>query len=117
LFETQHSVKWNPLLPSGTFEIRLCRKVFHVPETEVGHWDYLGWDMQHVLQCSLVENTYPADANPFGASREPGILDGADCGIHGSFRHGVATESMSAFTFRIADDAEVLGRFKNAFEF
>ena len=72
--------------------------------------------MQHVLQCLLVENADPSDTNPFGASCKPEILNGADRGIEGSFWHGVAAESMSAFTFWIVDDAEVLRRFQNPFE-
>jgi hypothetical protein len=116
LFESQHLVKLNAVLPSGKFEIRLCREVVHVPETEVGYGDYVGWDVQHLVKRFLVENTDPADTNAFRASRKPEILDGADRGIKCGFRHRVTTESMSAFTFWIADDAEVLGRLQNALE-
>src|SRR5579863_6679198 len=117
LFEPQHLVKRDTALPSGTFEIRLCRKVVHGSETKVGYWDYVLWDVQHFLKCFLIENTHPAHANPFRASREPEILNRADRRIKSSFRHRAATQPMSAFTFGIADDAEVLGRLKNAFEF
>jgi hypothetical protein len=89
----------------------------HVSEAKIGHRDYVLWDVQYFLKRFLVEDTHPAYPNPFRASREPEILDGADRGVKGSFRHRVATESMSAFTFWIADDAEILGRLKNAFEF
>ena len=78
-------VQRNAVLPSGTFEIRLCREVVHVAETEVGYWDDVPRDVQHFLQRFLVENAHPADTNPFRASREPEVLDGADCGIEGQF--------------------------------
>ena len=72
--------------------------------------------VQHLIKRFLVENAHPADTDSFCASRKPEILHGADRRIKRSFRHGEATESMPPFALRIANDAEVLRRLKNAFE-
>jgi hypothetical protein len=64
-------IKGNAMLPSGSFEIWLCREVVHVAETEVGYWADIRGDIQHFLKSVLIENTYPADTNPFRASCEP----------------------------------------------
>jgi Phosphoribosyltransferase len=64
LVESQDLLKRNAVLPPGLFEFRLWCELVHVPETKVGHRDYVSWDAQHLLQCSFIENAHPADADP-----------------------------------------------------
>jgi len=71
LLEPQHLIQGDAVLPPGSFEIRLCREVVHVSETEVGYRDDVPRNVQHSFKRFVVENTYPADTNPFRASREP----------------------------------------------
>jgi hypothetical protein len=69
LFEPQHMIQGDAVLPSSSFEIRLCCEVIYITETEVGDWDDVRWDIQHFLKSVLIENTYPSDTNSFRASR------------------------------------------------
>jgi hypothetical protein len=64
LFESQHLVKRNAVLPPGTFQIWFCREVVHVPETQVGYRDDVPWDVQHFFKRFVIENTQPSRHPP-----------------------------------------------------
>ena len=63
-----------------------------------------------------IEDADPPDSHAFGPSGEPKVLYRADGRVDRSLGHRVAAKLMAALTLRIAQNAEILWSFQDAFE-
>lgn len=72
------AVEIEALAPAARGRFRLVDQLIHVAQAQTG--DYLGMrrHAQDRTQIVLVEDADPADADPFGARREPKVPHRAD---------------------------------------
>ncbi|QTK78500.1 hypothetical protein AT6N2_C0627 [Agrobacterium tumefaciens] len=114
---TKHKLLQRHALPPALHrQFRLCIKRIDATKAQPGDdLDMIG-DIQNGPDIAVVENADPADADAFGAGREPEVLDGADGGIDirawimGAAQHHLATPC------RIAGDADAERGLADAFE-
>src|SRR5215469_401499 len=104
-------------LPACGLERRRRRKLGHVADAQVGDRDNVLRDAEQLTEPVEIQNTHPADAERFGASRQPEVLDRADGGIEIGGRIGDAAELGAFGTLAVARDAQVDRRFQDALKF
>ncbi len=102
--------------PSFRFQFRTRKKLADIAKTQVRHRIYSRRQLQFRRKLLLVENTYPADANPLDPRGEPEVLHSQTSTKKIRLEDCVPTQNMGAATGPITGNAEVDRALEYAFE-
>jgi len=98
------------------FEIRFWRELGNTADAEIGDRRHMLGNGQQVLQRLRLDDADPADADAFGARRQPEILHRADRAVEVHLRVVPASQRRVPRTLAVAGDADVESAFADAFQ-
>jgi len=98
------------------FKVRFGRECGNPADAEVSDRRYMVGNGQQAFQCLRLDDADPADADAFGACRQPEILHRADRAVEVHLRIVPTSQWRALRALAVAGDADVERAFADAFQ-